>query len=59
MKIILIHNCQDCPHGARWNLEGTEYICSQLRKVNNHPEKPLSECRLDDAMDKIEELLKR
>ena len=58
MKIILIAGCRTCPHRARWNLEGTEYMCDQLTKVNESPCKPLPDCPLGDAMEKIKELLK-
>lgn len=58
MKIIIIAGCTTCPHGTQWNLEGTEFMCSELTKVNMTPEKPLESCPLDDAAKKIKEILK-
>lgn len=58
MKIILIAGCSTCPHGAQFNFEGTEYFCSQLKKLNKSPKQPLPNCPLDDAVEKIREILK-
>ncbi len=58
MKIILIAGCSTCPHGAQWNLDGTEFMCSKLTAVNEQPGQPLPECPLDDAMEKIKEIVK-
>jgi len=59
MKIILIAGCILCPYGARFNLDGTEYLCSKLMKINNNPKTPLPECPLDDAVEKIKELISK
>ena len=58
MKIILIAGCAQCPHGAPWNIEMTEYMCSRLLKVNKTTSPPLRDCPLDDAWQKIKELLR-
>jgi len=48
MKIILVAGCSNCPHGAQWNLEGTEYMCGKKTKIN--PDKNIPEwCPLMEA----------
>ena len=56
MKIILIAGCTTCPHGTQWNLEHTEYLCTQLQKINKTPKQTFPDCPLDDAVETIKKL---
>ena len=57
MKILLIMSCSMCPYGAQFNLEGTEYYCSEINKIIKDKKMP-NECPLDNAIEKIKEILK-
>ena len=57
MKIILVPNCKSCPHSAMWELDGKQYMCSLLRKVNKTGDKTtLDSCPLRDALSVIKAL---
>ena len=58
MKIILVTGCNNCPYGAQFKLDHSEYLCSKLSAVNKNPREPLSKCTLDDAAKKIKEVKK-
>ena len=49
MKIILVKGCLDCPYGAMWKLDGSQYMCEKGGKINRFPSKPLDDCPLKDA----------
>jgi len=60
MKIILIPSCSKCPHGAMWDLDGKQYMCAELRKVNTSGDKTiLDSCKLQDAFQVLRELAKQ
>ncbi len=40
MRVIIIRNCTECPHGAQWNLEGTEIMCAKEAKIATNKEIP-------------------
>ena len=59
MKIIMVPGCVKCPHGALWELDGKQYMCSAKLKVNPNGFKAPEWCPLQDALQVIKELVKK
>ena len=58
MKIILISNCSNCPHGALWDLDLKQYMCAEKGKVNPDVKDIPDWCPLQDAKTVIRGFLK-
>jgi len=58
MKIIKVAGCSNCPHGALWDIDTRQYICAEMKKVNeNVPPYPPDWCPLEDAIHFIREVV--